>query len=129
ALNAEIVGISVDPPERNLAWTKQLGLPFRLLSDVDAPGRVSRLYGVWDDTWNLSKRVTFIVDRAGRIRFVEIGSLAIETRRKLAGLQQLCQRPYRSRAGGPSAAPVRLRDADARLRAAPGAGTSLDVRR
>jgi peroxiredoxin len=66
-------------------------LPFRLLSDVDAPGRVSRLYGVWDDTWNLSRRVTFIVDRGGRIRFVEIGSLAIDTSRALAALQQLAQ--------------------------------------
>ena len=58
-----------------------------------APGQVSRLYGVWDDTWNLSKRVTFIVDRTGRIRYVEIGSLAIETDRTLAALQQLAQKP------------------------------------
>jgi len=53
---------------------------------------VSRLYGVWDDTWNLSKRVTFIVDRAGRVRYVEIGSLAIETDRTLTALQQLAQK-------------------------------------
>lgn len=86
------MGVSVDPQDRNLAWTKQLGLPFRLLSDVASPGRVSRLYGVWDDTWNLSKRVTFIVDRAGRVRYVEIGSLAIQTNRTLAALQQLAQR-------------------------------------
>jgi peroxiredoxin len=66
-------------------------LPFRLLSDVDARGLVSRLYGVWDDTWNLSKRVTFIVDRPGRVRYVEIGSLAIDTSRTLAALQQLAQ--------------------------------------
>jgi peroxiredoxin len=64
-------------------------LPFRLLSDIDTPGRVSRLYGAWDDTWNLSQRVTFIVDRSGRIRHVEVGSLAIETDRTLAALQQL----------------------------------------
>ena len=57
-----------------------------------APGQVSRLYGVWDDTWNLSKRVTFIVDRTGRVRYVEIGSLAIETDRTLAALQQLAQK-------------------------------------
>jgi len=62
------------------------------LSDVAAPGRMSRLYGVWDDTWNLSKRVTFIVDRTGRVRYVEIGSLAIETDRTLAALQQLAQK-------------------------------------
>ncbi|MGH7417211.1 MAG: redoxin domain-containing protein, partial [Candidatus Rokuibacteriota bacterium] len=58
---------------RNLAWARQLNLPFRVLSDPD--GRVARRWGVWDDTWNLTKRVTFVVDRAGRIRYVELGSL------------------------------------------------------
>jgi len=57
-----------------------------------APGQVSRLYGVWDVTWNLSKRVTFIVDRTGRVRYVEIGSLAIETDRTLTALRQLAQK-------------------------------------
>jgi peroxiredoxin (alkyl hydroperoxide reductase subunit C) len=90
-LNAEIVGISVDPPERNLAWTKALNLPFRLLSDVQPAGSVSRRFGVWDDTWNLAKRVTFVVDRAGRVRFVEVGSLAIDTSRTLEALQRLVQ--------------------------------------
>jgi len=62
-----------------------------LLSDVASPGRVSREYGAWDDTWNLSKRVTYIVDRTGRIRYVEIGSPAIDTNRALAALQQLAK--------------------------------------
>jgi peroxiredoxin len=84
-----VIGISVDPPERNLAWTKQLGLPFRLLSDGD--GRVARAYGVWDPTWNLAQRVTFIVDRARRIRFVEAGGLAIETSRTLEALGKLAR--------------------------------------
>jgi peroxiredoxin len=83
--------ISVDPPQRNLAWTKQLDLPFRLLSDVETAGGVSRQYGVWDDTWNLAKRVTFVVDRAGRVRFVDVGSLAIDTSRTLEALQRLAQ--------------------------------------
>ena len=52
---------------------------------------MSRLYGVWDDTWNLSKRVTFIVDRSGRVRYVEIGSLAIDTSRTLDALQRVAQ--------------------------------------
>jgi peroxiredoxin len=73
--------VSADPPERNLAWTRQLGLPFRLLSDPD--GRVARRWGVWDDTWKLAQRVTFVVDRAGRIRHVELGDLAIQTDRTL----------------------------------------------
>jgi peroxiredoxin len=84
-----VIGVSADPPERNLAWTKQLKLPFRLLTDAD--GRTARAYGVWDDTWNLPQRVTFIIDRARRIRFVEAGGLAIDTSRTLDALASLAR--------------------------------------
>ncbi len=59
----------------------------RLLSDPD--GRLARQWGAWDDTWNLPKRVTFVVDRTGRIRYVEPGSLAIQTDRTLEALGKL----------------------------------------
>ena len=85
------MGISSDPPERNLAWARALGLPFRLLSDVDDQARVGRLYGVWDELWNLEKRVTFVVDRQGRVRFVEVGRLAIDTSRTLEALTSLAR--------------------------------------
>ncbi len=84
-----MVGISADPPERNLAWARELRVPFRLLSDQ--AGQVGRLYGVWDDTWNLEKRVTFVVDRSRRVRFVEVGSLAIETSRTLDAVARLAK--------------------------------------
>jgi peroxiredoxin len=86
-----VIGLSVDPPGRNLAWTKQLGLPFRLLSDNDPPGRVARLYGVWDETWGLARRVTFVVDRSRTVRFVEAGSLAVETTGTLDALGSLAR--------------------------------------
>lgn len=79
----------MDPPERNLAWTRELRLPFRLLSDGD--GGVAQAWGVWDDTWRLARRVTFVVDRAGRVRFVEEGGLAIDTSRTLAALRRLAR--------------------------------------
>ena len=81
--------MSADAPERNLAWTRQLNLPFRLLSDTD--GGVARRWGVWDDTWNLTKRVTFVIDRGGRIRYVEIGGLAIQTDRTLEAVAKLAR--------------------------------------
>ena len=84
-----MIGVSADAAERNLAWTKQLKLPFRLLSDPE--GHTSRAYGVWDDTWNLPQRVTFIIDRARRIRFVEAGGLAIDTSRTLDALGRLAR--------------------------------------
>lgn len=81
--------MSADPPERNLAWARELKLPFRLLSDPD--GRAAKRWGVWDDTWNLTKRVTFVVDRGGRIRYVENGGLAIQTDRTLDAVTKLAR--------------------------------------
>jgi peroxiredoxin len=46
---------------------------------------------VWDATWNLPQRVTFIIDRARRIRFVEAGGLAIDTSRTLEALGKLAR--------------------------------------
>ena len=45
--------------------------------------------GAWDDLWGLSKRVTFIIDRTGRARNVEVGSPAIDANRALAALERL----------------------------------------
>jgi peroxiredoxin len=60
-----------------------------LLSDAD--GRLAREYGVWDETWSLAKRVTFVIDRAGRVRYVEPGRLAIDTSRTLDAVQKLAR--------------------------------------
>ncbi len=65
----------------------------RLLSDPD--GRVARAYGAWDDTWRLPERVTFLIDRAGQIRFVEKGGLAVDTTRTLAALEALAAKSRR----------------------------------
>jgi peroxiredoxin len=83
------VGVSADPPDRNRAWARELKLPFRLLSDRD--GSVAKRWGVWDDTWNLTQRVTFVVDRARRIRYVEAGGLAVQTDRTLDALTKLAR--------------------------------------
>ena len=62
-----------------------------LVGEATAPGRLAREYGVWDDTWRLTKRVTFVIDRAGRVRYVEPGSLAIDTSRTLDAVQKLAR--------------------------------------
>ena len=70
---------------------KQLGLSFRLGSDAAPLGGVGKAWGVWDDTWNLERRVTFVVDRQRRIRYVEVGGLAIDTSRTLEALTKLAR--------------------------------------
>lgn len=52
---------------------------------------MGRLFGVWDDTWNLERRVTFVIDRTRRVRFVETGSLAVETSRTLEAVSRLAK--------------------------------------
>jgi peroxiredoxin len=93
ALGAEVVGISADAPERNLAWTRELRLPLRLLSDVNPAGDVGRRYGVWDELWSIARRTTFIVDRRGQVRWVEAGAGCIDPGRTLEALRRLAAQP------------------------------------
>ena len=46
---------------------------------------------MWDDTWNLSRRVTFVVDRTGAVRWVDAGGLAVDTDRTLDALTRLAK--------------------------------------
>ncbi|MBI2879931.1 MAG: redoxin domain-containing protein [Candidatus Rokubacteria bacterium] len=91
ALGAEVVGISVDPPKTNLAWSRDLGLPFRLLSDLGPKGKVGRRYGVYDEAWGLERRATFIIDRDRIIRFVEVDGLALDIQPVLTALDRLAK--------------------------------------
>ena len=62
-----------------------------MLSDTSFQARVGKQFGVWDDLWSLEQRVTFILDRTGRVRFVEVGGLAIQTSRTLEALTALAR--------------------------------------
>jgi hypothetical protein len=82
---AEIICVSADSPEGNLAWA--LKLPSRRLSDTrrlgcPAPGRVGRCL-------EPSPPRDFPLGRNGRICYVGAGRLAIETDRTRAALTKL----------------------------------------
>lgn len=91
-LGAVVVGVSTDPPERNKKFAEKYSLRFTLLSDTE--GEVARLYSVLrQGTRRLSaERVTFVIDRDGRIAEVIKGvrpaekhaDLALEAVRRLA---------------------------------------------
>jgi alkyl hydroperoxide reductase subunit AhpC len=93
---AEVLGISVDPPETHLRWAEELGgLNCALLSDTDRS--VSRAYGVLDESENVSMRATFIINPAGQIVYlvvshVNVGRSVDETLRVLKALrsERLC---------------------------------------
>jgi glutaredoxin-dependent peroxiredoxin len=73
AMNAQVVGISVDGPFANKAFANANGLTFPLLSDYTAD--VSKKFGgVHEDFagmkgYTASKRAVFIVDKIGMVKY------------------------------------------------------------
>jgi thioredoxin-dependent peroxiredoxin len=70
-LNAQIVGVSVDPPEKNAQFCSAEGLDFYMLSDTG--GRVSKLYGSALSVpgfGTFSNRQTYLIDPTGNLRWV-----------------------------------------------------------
>lgn len=50
---------------------------------------MGRLFGVWDDLWNLERRATFLIDREGTIRYVAVDSRALDGRGVLEALAKI----------------------------------------
>jgi peroxiredoxin (alkyl hydroperoxide reductase subunit C) len=66
------LAISVGPPPTHKIWSVQSGFTFPVLSDFWPHGEVSQAYGVFNDQAGFPNRGTFVVDRAGVIRFAEM---------------------------------------------------------
>jgi len=61
----EVVGISADTLESHKAFSRKHSLNFPLISDHDKA--ISRLYGVLGEDGSVADRVTFIIDKEGKI--------------------------------------------------------------
>ena len=70
--DTEILGVSIDSPERHQKFIEKQNLPFSLISDEDK--KVVEKYGVWQEKSMYGKkfmgivRSTFIIDKTGKIR-------------------------------------------------------------
>jgi len=67
-LNATVFGVSFDSVESHRNFIAKYKLPFVLLADTDKA--VAKLYGVADDNSKVASRVTFVINKAGKIAFV-----------------------------------------------------------
>ncbi len=84
---AKVFGISTDNTPSLKAFAEKLGLPFPLLSDfVDR--KVSKDYGVLLPKYGVANRVTFVIDKEGKITYMESGGDAI----KILGAGDACDR-------------------------------------
>jgi peroxiredoxin Q/BCP len=65
-LNATVYGISYDSTESHKKFIEKYKLPFALLSDQDHT--IAKLYGA--DGLLFAKRMTFVVDKSGKIAWI-----------------------------------------------------------
>ena len=66
-----LLAISGDSPSCHAEFARARRFPFPLLSDVHRA--VIRAYGVLDEARNVAYRSTFVVDRAGMLRWGQVG--------------------------------------------------------
>ena len=71
AVDAEIVGISMNHPLSQKAFSDFLKLNFPLLADFP-DGKTSQAYGVFNADRRLAVRSYFIVDKQGIIRYMKV---------------------------------------------------------
>lgn len=70
-LDTQVLGISVDSIYSHENWAKAIGgITYPLLSDMHRTA--CKAYGIHNEEMNVARRATFIIDKAGRIRFKEI---------------------------------------------------------
>ena len=75
--HAQVLGISVDSVPCNAAWAKSLGgLSYDLLSDFHPKGEVAKAYGAYRENDGISERALFVVDKEGKLAFVDIHNIA-----------------------------------------------------
>jgi peroxiredoxin len=74
--NTTILGVSVDSTWSNRAFREQLGVQFPILSDWKR--EAARQYGLLDETSGVARRATFVVDKGGIVRKVDVGREALD---------------------------------------------------
>ncbi|MBD2230347.1 peroxiredoxin [Phormidium tenue] len=68
AVGAEVIGISSDSTDSHKAFAQKHNLPFTLVSDRDSA--VRKAYGVPATLGLLPGRVTYIIDKEGKVRHI-----------------------------------------------------------
>lgn len=69
--SVQVLTISVDSSPAHKVWAEREGYDFPLLADFWPHGAVAQAYGVFNPDRGFADRGTFIVDKAGIVRFAE----------------------------------------------------------
>ncbi len=99
-MGVEVISVSTDTKYTHLAWQRSEKLleKVRYLMGADPTGRVSRLFGVYDENTGLALRGTFIINPDGilvcsEVNFYNVGRNAEELVRKMKANAYLMSHP------------------------------------
>ena len=67
--DVELLTVSVDSTYALRTWADRENFGFSLLSDFWPHGGVAKIYGVFDENIGVARRGTFIIDKAGVVRW------------------------------------------------------------
>ena len=89
--DVQILAVSNDSPFTLRVFSEKEGLGYPLLSDFWPHGAVSRAYGVFDEEKGCAVRGTFVIDKAGTVRWAVVNGLpdARDQQQYLAALAAL----------------------------------------
>jgi peroxiredoxin len=76
AADTQVLGVSMDSPFSNAAWAEKISITFPLLSDLG--GDITKKYGLYNEKTRIGRRVTFLVDKEGKIAEIQADSAAID---------------------------------------------------
>ena len=100
SMGVEVISVSTDTKYTHLAWqrTEKLLEKVRYLMGADPAGKISRLFGVYDENTGLALRGTFIINPDGvlvgsEINFYNVGRNAEELIRKMKANAYLMSHP------------------------------------
>jgi peroxiredoxin len=66
---AQVFGISRDSVYTHKAFKEKEGMSHSLLADMK--GDVARLYGAWNEAAGVAERVTVVIDKDGKVTYVQ----------------------------------------------------------
>jgi peroxiredoxin len=72
----DVLAVSCDPVPSLRAFSDRDGLEIPLLSDAWPHGAVSSAYGAFDDTLGAAGRATYLIDKAGIVRWQVSSAIA-----------------------------------------------------
>ena len=86
AADTQVLGVSMDSPFSNAAWAEKEGLKFPILSDWG--GDFTKQLGIFNAQYHAARRVTFLIDKEGKILEIQKDREAIDP----TGIVASCER-------------------------------------